>query len=129
MLLANDTNGNVIGVTFTVMDNSGKPGSGEPLAIIYQPLEAIPGVSAGELAPIVAFQLNIVGPIDAQTAVLSSGAGTITYTASPAMTAGTSVPSACTETSEGTGEQANTVYGTLPTSPSNSFTQSFNISQ
>jgi hypothetical protein len=41
-------------------------------------LESISGVTSNDLAPIVAFELNLVGPVNGESAVLSSGAGTIT---------------------------------------------------
>jgi hypothetical protein len=55
--------------------------------------------------------------------VLSSGAGTITYTASNALTALPAVPSWAIGLP--TGETANSLYGVLPANPSKTFTQSF----
>ncbi|HEY6421444.1 MAG TPA: hypothetical protein VIX59_20795, partial [Candidatus Binataceae bacterium] len=61
--------------------------------------------------------------------VLSSGAGTITYVVDePILTVLNQRPS-CTESSAGTGETANSVYGVLPASPNGVFKQSFNISR
>jgi hypothetical protein len=66
-------------------------------------------------APIVAFELNIVGPVNGESAVLSSGAGYISYVAlEPAFSARVGRPTQCTETSDITCETANTIYGPLP---------------
>ena len=79
------------------------------------------------MAPIVAFELNFVGPINGESAVLSSGAGTITYTASSLLTVLNQEP-ACTESGYITAETANSFYSELLPTSSNTFTQSFNVS-
>ena len=48
--------------------------------------QSLLGVSSTKLAPIVAFELNFVGPANGDSAILSSGAGTITYSASTPLT-------------------------------------------
>ncbi len=95
-------------------------------SIVTQTLTAISGVDATDIAPITAFELNLVGPANSESATLSSGAGTITYAATSALTVLSSEPS-CTESGYITAETANTVYGELPTGSSNSFTQTFGI--
>ena len=75
------------------------------------------------MSPIVAFQLNFVGK-DGTTAVLASGAGTITYKASPALTALPGFPPFVWDTLL-TVEGANSVYSLLPLGSSTTFTQSF----
>jgi hypothetical protein len=75
------------------------------------------------MSPIVAFQLDFVGK-DGATAALASGAGTITYTASPAVTALPDFPT-FVEYAEQTGEGANSVYSLLPLGSKTIFTQSF----
>lgn len=68
-----------------------------------------------DLAPLVAFELNIVGPQNAEISVLSSGAGTITYTTnSPSGLTALSQEPSCTESGLITEEEANTCYGVLP---------------
>src|SRR5271165_3708483 len=119
--LENDQNGNVTGATYVVIDNSGNT-----LANVTQNLLSIAGVTSDFLAPIVAFELNFVGPINGESAVLSSGAGTITYTASSVLTVLNQDP-VCTESGYFTAETANSVYSELPSTSSNTFTQSFNV--
>jgi len=115
--LANDNNGNVTGATFAVVDNQGKTHS------VTQELKSMKKFSPADLAPIVAFELNLVGP---KGDILSSGAGTITYAASAPMTVSNKEAS-CGETHTFTAETTNSVYGALPSSPSTTFTQSFGI--
>jgi hypothetical protein len=97
------------------------------LASVTQTLLAISGVSSADLSPIVAFELDIVGHDNGQSTNLSSGSGTITYTAANAMTVVNAEPSCC-EFDGGTLETANTVYGELPTGSSASFVQTFDKS-
>ena len=72
--LHNDANGNITGATYVVVDSAGIT-----QASVTTQLLSIPGVTEADLAPIVAFELNLVGPDNGQSATLSSGAGTITY--------------------------------------------------
>jgi putative hemolysin len=97
------------------------------LASVMQTLSAISGVSSADLSPIVAFELDIVGYDNGQSTTLSSGSGTITYTAANAMTVVNAEPSYC-EFDGGTLETANTAYGELPTGSSTTFVQTFNKS-
>ncbi len=122
--LENDTSGNVTGATYIVIDNTGAT-----LATSTQTLLSLSGVTAADLAPIVAFELDIVGPINSESAVLSSGAGTISYTASAALTVLKAEPTTCTETTDITAETANTVYGLLPAGPSKTSIQTFNVTK
>jgi len=84
--LRNDDHGNVTGVTFTV-----RGGEGQTVAESDMALTDI-GVPAQDLSPIIAFELNLVGPGNAESAELFSGAGTITYTAKSKLTAIASEP-------------------------------------
>ena len=120
--LENDQNGNVTGANYVVIDNSGNTLANLPLNLL-----SIAGVTPDFLAPIVAFELNFVGPINGESAVLSSGAGTITYTASSVLTVLNQEP-VCTESGYVTAETANSFYSGLPSTSSNTFTQSFNVS-
>jgi hypothetical protein len=121
------SDGSVIGATYTVTDNNGTV-SMKTIDLYSLPLVAGGAVTGFYLAPIASFTLNLVGPERLEIAVLSSGAGTITYTASTPLTVLDSVPQ-CNEFSELTGEQANTVYSQLPAGPANTFTQSFSLTQ
>ena len=122
--LQNDANGNITGATYVVVDRAGIT-----QASVTTPLLSIPGVSEADLAPIVAFELNLVGPDSGQSATLSSGAGTITYSASNQrpLTVVNQEPSSCTESGYITGETANSFYGEMPAGPGSSLTQSFRV--
>lgn len=115
MTLQNDSSGNVTGVTWVVTDNLGKT-----LANNTQP---VPGLPA-DLAPIIAFELNLIGPISGESAVLASGAGAFSYRASSPLTALNKEPP-CAETKVRTGEAINSLYGVLPSNPANPLVQSF----
>ena len=117
--LQNDANNNITGATYTVIDNNGKT-----QANVNKVLTSISGVTSADLAPIVAFELNVVGPVNGESAVLTSGAGTITYAAQSSMTVLNAEPS-CTESGYITAETAN---GSLSATPSTMFTQPFNVS-
>jgi hypothetical protein len=83
---------------------------------------------SGNFAPINAFQLNLVGPVEGASAVLSSGAGSFIYSAGTPLTVQDSVPTTCTSVSWSTAETANSFYGSLDAGPSNLFTQTFTTS-
>jgi hypothetical protein len=82
------------------------------------------GLPATDVAPIVAFTLGLVGPVCSESAVLSSGAGTIAYSASSPLTVTNSEPG-CAESTYFTAETATSSYGFLPANPGNPFSQSF----
>ena len=121
--LLNDQLGNVTGATYLVVDNHGKV-----LSNVTQNLLSIAGVTPALLSPIIAFELNLVGPASGESAVLRSGAGTITYTASNLLTVLNREPQ-CAESGYATAETANCVYGPLSAAISETFTQSFSISK
>jgi hypothetical protein len=81
-------------------------------------------LSAGQ--PITARQINtgsdsnikVAGLICAEAAVLSSGAGTFTFSASSALTVLNAEP-ACAESTDFTAETLNCLYGVLPVNPGN----------
>jgi hypothetical protein len=112
----------IAGATYIVTDNQGNV-----RADVTKILTGIPGVNpADDLSPINAFQLNLVGPDNGGSSVLSSGAGTIVYEASTPLTVLPYEPQ-CIQGGFVTCEVANSVYGLLPAGASNTFTQSFNI--
>jgi hypothetical protein len=108
-----NASGNITAVTFLVIDNLGNT--------LANKTPAVPS----EVAPIIAFELDLVGPINGETAVLSSGAGTFTYTASSPLTALQEVPSGAPGKKLDTGEKANSVYGVLPANACSRLVQSF----
>jgi hypothetical protein len=124
--LGNDPKGNVTGAEFVVEDNRGRV-----LNRALKTLQDFHGFSRANLAPINAFQLNLVGPTGGE--VLSSGAGTITYAASTPMTVANHLPRTGDKKSCSSGaitaEKANTVYGELPAGPTKTFTQTFGVTQ
>ena len=98
--LGNDNNSNVVAATYVVIDNLGNT-----QANMTRDLLSLDGVTSADLAPITAFELNLVGPINGESAVLSSGAGTITYEAVSVLTVLNQEPP-CTETGSITEETA-----------------------
>lgn len=128
--LLNDTSDNITGVTFTLMDNTVSPPRVRPYQLnLYDcTLDAGGGkVTIEYLAPIVSFQLNIVGPAGSpSTAVFESGAGTITYSAQNPLTALPFVPS-CSAISNPTAEVSDSYYSMLPAGPQGTFTQGFGV--
>jgi hypothetical protein len=132
--LINDNNGNIIGVTFLVVDNQGKATSSQPISLTSLHVdENVPGappepITSVALAPINAFELNIVGKINGQYTFIESGAGTITYVATSPLTVLNKQPSDTAAQGEFTEEEANIAYGPLPAGPSTSITQSFSES-
>jgi hypothetical protein len=116
-------NPNVTGAVFILTDNNGNR-----IADVSQTLTSISGVDSSDLAPITAFELNLVGPINGESAVLSSGAGFIFYNVlKPSLSVLASEP-ACTESGYITCETANSLYGLMPTGSNLAFKQSFNVS-
>jgi hypothetical protein len=123
MTLLQQYDDRIISASYTVTDSQGKT-----RASVTKDLAAIPGVTPQELAPVTAFELNLVGPANSESSVLSSGAGTITYAASTPLTVLSSEP-ACTESGYVTAETANTVYGLLAAGPAGTITQTFTVTK
>ena len=119
--LQNDSSGRITGATYTATDNHGHVIGSHTTTLL-----SLSGVTSQDLAPIVAFQLNFVDYLNGGNTTLSSGAGTITYTASNTMTALNTEPG-CVDWNFSTEETANSGYGQLPAAPSNTFTQSFGM--
>lgn len=122
--LQNDSSGNITGATYVVLDNTGKTIGNQTITLLS--LNTVSGakVTAADLAPIVAFQLDFVDYLNGGTTVLSSAAGTITYAASNAMTPLSTEPP-CVDWDYVTVEKANSSYGVLPSQQNQTFTQSF----
>ena len=114
--LQNDVASRITGARFTAFDNEGHQIGDRTISIAAEPTQ--------DLAPIVAFQLNFVDCINGGNTVLSSGSGTMTYNASDLMSVLNTEPG-CVDWTYVTGETANSVYGKLPATPSQTFTQAF----
>jgi hypothetical protein len=129
--LSNDANGNITGVTFVIVDHQGKVTKSEPIALRsltvnhHPPRHPPQPVPSAALAPIHAFQLNLVGRTNGEAAYLAAGAGTITYSAKSRLSPVNQQPACTAAQGAFTMEQANSAYGELPASPSNQITQSF----
>jgi hypothetical protein len=127
--LGTDNNSNVNSATFTVTDPNSN--NGQPYSKTISPLglqldgslpKALQGpITEAYFAPILAFQLVLVGP-DETHVQLSSGAGNITYAASVPLTALNAPPSCVKNVT--TGETANSVYSTI-SAGSGTLTQTF----
>jgi hypothetical protein len=120
--LQNDDNDNVVAATYAIIDNQGNT-----QANVTQNLLSVNGVTPADVAPIIAFELNLVGPINSESAVLSSGAGWISYNAASPLTVLSQEPP-CAESGYVTAETANSFYSPMPPVTSNSFIQPFGVS-
>jgi hypothetical protein len=121
--LQNDSDGNVVAATYGVFDNQGNV-----LANVTQDVLSVSGTTPADLAPITAFELDFVGPINAENAVLSSGAGWFAYESASPLTVLSQEPP-CIDSPLGTEETANSSYSSMPAAvTSNSFIQYFNVS-
>jgi hypothetical protein len=119
----------VSGANYMVLDQTGAIAGTASISIVGQSLRTTgQPATAANLAPIVALQFNIGGDWNSNTATLSGGVGTISYSAwTPLIVAG-GEPS-YTDFDDGTGETANVTYGTLPgATPSSMVVQSFQAS-
>jgi hypothetical protein len=117
LLYSADGTGTVTGAQFDYAPNS----HAQPVTRIL-PIN----LPQSQMAPIVTFELNIVG-INRESSVLTSGAGTIVYRATNGLNATTIGVPGFVEFRGFTAETANTFYGTLPSTSSNVFTQAFKI--
>ncbi len=120
--LGNDSSGNVNSVQW-VVNGTAYPSTPQNIPALL----TANGQPATDVAPIVGFTLGLVGPVCGESAVLSSGGGTITYSASPSspLTVTSAEPTLCAESTVFTAETATTSYGVLPANPGNPFTQTF----
>jgi hypothetical protein len=121
--LQNDDSGNVVAATYEVIDNQGNV-----QANVTQDVLSVNGATPADLAPIIAFELDFVGPINGESAVLSSGAGWISYEAASPLTVLSQEPP-CIDSPVVTAETTNSSYSPMPAAvTSNSFIQYFNVS-
>lgn len=117
--------GNVSAVTFKVVDATGTTRANKTMTLLS--LKDIKGNSliAADLAPITAFEVNIVGPDDGDATTFSSGSGTITYVATSPLTVINHAPACIESGTPGTAETSNCKYGFLPWTESKTLVQSF----
>jgi hypothetical protein len=103
--LNNDTAGNITGATFSVTDNDGNTH------------RQTATLDANHQFPIVAFEVNVVGPDNGSDSQFSSGAGTITYGISNGqLCVEGGLPDLCSNSSGSdtpTGETSNAIYGPI----------------
>lgn len=121
MSLGYDSYHNICSAEYKITDNHG-----HVRADVTKTIAKVPGANGSDLAPLSAFELDLVGPVNGEKAVCSSGAGTISYYSNSALTVLDSEPS-CTETACVTAETTDSVYDQLDQGPSKSYTQSFTI--
>jgi hypothetical protein len=125
--LHNDSSGNITGATYQAYDAKGNSIGIQKITLTSLNLIGGGKVTAADLAPIVAFQVDFVDYLNGGTTVLSSGAGTITCASSKTMKVLSSEPS-CVDWDYVTVEKANSSYGSLPANPNGIFTQTFETS-
>jgi hypothetical protein len=109
--------GIVTGAIFGVTDDNKK-------VLATVPVTSVSTDPSKDLAPVIAFELDIVGPGNGESVVLSSGAGTITYSASKPLTVSSKEPG-CVTTGLVTQEIANTTYDQLAAYVATQIKQSF----
>ena len=133
LVLTYDGSENVTGATFGVYDNNGKQLANYPFPVSSVGCNCTPspgvtcvGFSPGNVSPITAFTVDMVGPDNGSTADFTSGSGHLTYSVAggQTLTALKTFPSQCAA-SGGTVEKSNMTYGTMNACPAQSLTQSF----
>jgi len=127
----NDTNGNISGASYSVIDPCGKATTIGPVEIVgssLAPSGAQGTIPASALAPIYGLQLNLVN-MPGTTFVFSSGAGTITYSADEPLYASDSQPSWTAAQGIVTGENSDVGYAELSSTPSPAIVQQFGLTQ
>jgi len=123
------TDGTITGFNCSVSDSAGAAvGKNLDISLVGQPLAAGGKIGQNDLAKMVAFQVVLVGWANSAYATLTSGSGKIICSSSSQtpLTASTSWPPDA-DGSNGTGEEANSTYGSLPAEASASLTQTFGV--
>jgi hypothetical protein len=118
--LINDEAGLITQCNFTVSDGKGHSKTEKV------PLVKRAGANTASLAPIGAFQMDLVGPTGGNPSSFASGAGTITYSSSTSFHALSAIPGKCAGTTQ-TGESSNSIYGPMPSGSMKSVEQAFAI--
>jgi hypothetical protein len=114
-----NSGGQITGANYQCIDNTGKVIGNQTITLL-----SISGVTSEDLAPIVAFQMNFVDWANGGKTVLSSGNGTIVYTANNPMVVLNTEPS-YVDWGFSTEETANSSYSVLPNHDNEGFTQTF----
>ena len=129
--LTNDKDHNVNGVTYLIVDDKGKTTKADIRleSLFVNHTNPAKPITSDDLAPINVFELNLVGPTNGEATHFSAGAGNITYTASSPLTVLSKKPSCCAAQGVFTKESGNSAYGTLFAGPSQTITQSFDITK
>jgi hypothetical protein len=121
--------GPVLGAIYTVYDAAGNQAARYALDLFAETTHTTnQPVTVNELAPIIGFQLDIVGWMNAASTLLISGAGVITYTIPPGQTvAPLDVDLDCLNSSRIgiTVETSNVSYQTMAVGKTGTFTQAF----
>jgi hypothetical protein len=128
--LLNDSSGNVTGANYQVFDNKGNNVANSNFSVASARCRCggtCTGFTVGDLSPITAFTVDIVGPGNGQGTAFSSGSGTITYSVANGKIGPLRVQPICVEARFGTAETSNASYGVLNVCPQPSFTQSLSI--
>jgi hypothetical protein len=116
--LINDATGNVVSARFSVVDEKGIFRANQEWALkdvgcnVFAGTGCI-GFSSGDLAPITAFELNIVGPDNGEAVTFSIGIGSITYEALTPLTPNPSDPCSHMSPTLTTMETSNIAYKSL----------------
>ncbi len=126
--LMNDAGGAIVGATYTVVDNRGnRQTSGRQDIHTFKFVGTQTLVGHDGVAPILAFQMNLVGKHGGAHTTLTSGAGTITYEASAPLTPVGSLHGITGVYRSGTQETSNIAYSTLQAAPARKIVQSFGV--
>ena len=121
--LGNDpATGNVNEFSCTVFN-----GSATRLATFTKKLKSVSGGSAKNLAPITAFEVDIVGPDNDAGTVFSSGQGTIQYSADNQLLTSDVIPVCSGGQGRYTEEISNSRYASIPDNQRFAFHQSFTV--
>ena len=121
--------GQVTAVTFGGSDNNGNAFTPVVMQMVGQTDQQGGTINSGQLAPIVAFQLLLVGPINGLPTKLTTGAGKMTISANGTFIASGSLPTGgCWAfDAPGTAEDSNATYSELPAAASQKFVQFFSV--
>jgi hypothetical protein len=110
--LADDSSDRVTAATFTAWDHTGRQLGSLTLALKSLKKDNGQAVTDADLAPINAFQLDLVGPYNGKSANLTGGQGTFTYTANVDLGVANTEPP-CVDWDYSTLEQANSSYSEI----------------
>jgi hypothetical protein len=121
--------GQITSATFGGSDNNGNAFTPVTIQLAGQSDQQGGTITTSQLAPIIAFQLLLVGPINGLATKLTSGAGKMTISASGNFIASNALPSGDCWAFDagGTAENSNATYSELPAAPSQKFVQYFTV--